>query len=133
MDRRTLLQSGALAIGSLALGGVWSHPAGAAVPAAATPGVGPLAGPVLAWMIYDPDREGVVRVFELVDGQPARLLAAASIPLLPLATASLRAQELAVRVVAGAWSLPQGACEVRPGCIATTGRTVDFRLWVDFA
>lgn len=130
MDRRMLLQSAALAAGSLAVGGSWVPQAGAAVPAEE----GKIAGPVLAWLIYDPDRGSTVRLVEFGSGEPARELAATSFPLLTPAAASRKAQELAVGTIAAAWKVPQAACEVRHDCIAhpTSGRTVGYRLWVDF-
>lgn len=126
MDRRMLLRFGALATGSLALGGPWVPPAAAATPRGA--------GPVLAWLVYDPDRGGAVRLVEFADGQPARELATGSLPLLTPAAASRHAQEFVVRTVAATWNVPQAACEVRHDCIAhpASGRTVGYRLWVDF-
>jgi hypothetical protein len=125
-----LLRSGALAAGSLALGGPWVPPAAAATPAETER----VAGPVLAWLVYDPDRGGAVRLVEFADGQAAREFAAGSLPLLTPAAASRHAQELAVRTVAATWNVSQAACEVRHDSIAhpASGRTVGYRLWVDF-
>ncbi len=95
---------------------------------------GGIAGPVLAWLVYDPDRGSTVRLVELAEGQPVRELATQSFPLLTPAAASRKAQEFAVGTVAATWNVPQAACEVRHDCIAhaASGRTVGYRLWVDF-
>jgi hypothetical protein len=140
--RRTLLQGGAT-IGCLAIAGLPTTP-GLAAPATATTAMAttvtdrvPLAGPLVGWVVIQPDGGGRIDLVELdAESRPARQVATeALMPATSLAAAARQARVTAIRTVAASWQVPEGDCACEWGRIghAASGRTIPFAIWTDFA
>ncbi len=137
LDRRTLLRSGGMAVGSLALAGGWTLPANATPPTPPlTAGLGTeLAGSVVAWVVLDFDRGATLRLMQLDGGRPGAELAAHALPPVAPTTAADAANQLAIATVAQAWQAPPGTCAIEHSRIThpASGRSIGYAIWVDFA
>ncbi len=144
-NRRALLQTGAMAAGTLAmLGG--TVPGTAAQTAGAAPA---MTGSLLAWVIVRPEDGAEIRLVHMDDnggvvGQSAPVNLSASelhaggervSAWGQMRAACARAQDLAVATAARAWGVPADSCAVLPGRIvhAATGRAVGYKVWVETA
>ncbi|MDA8252221.1 MAG: hypothetical protein M0Z28_24070 [Rhodospirillales bacterium] len=135
LDRRALLQAGAVALGTLATG----------LPrrgqAATLPAPEPLVGSLVAWVVLRPEDGADIRLAHLdlsgrLRGQaapvlvPARALSAPAM----LRDACRRAQAEAVSAAARSWGVPAAACRVVPGAIRhASGRSVGYAVWAEIA
>ena|SRR5579875_2445559 len=144
-NRRALLQTGAVAAGTLAIVGA-AVPGAAAVASAPAPS---LSGSLLAWVVLRPEDRAEIRLAhmdpnEQVIGQSAPLDLAVSDLYAggervsawgQMRAACARAQDLAVRIAANAWGVAAENCAVEPGRIVhvASGRSVGFRVWAEFA
>lgn len=144
-NRRALLQSGALAAGTLAASGFFSGTPQAAI--APGGGAAPLEGALVAWVLLHPEAEAEIRLAHL--DAKGRLLGQA--PLLRVAAKELteqgrrlsawgqmrqacaRAQIRAIGVAAHSWGVPAQGCEVRPRRIVhqAAGRSIGYGVWAD--
>jgi len=132
LSRRTLLQGGAT-IGCLAMAGLPATP-GLAAPATDE---APLAGPLVGWVVIQPDGGGRIDLVELdTESRPTRHVATeALMPATSLAAAARQARTAVIRTVAASWQVPAEACTCEWGRIghAASGRTIPFTIWTDFA
>ncbi len=138
LSRRTILQSGAVLAGPMALAGILPSPLQAASPQAAAEPDTPISGAIAGWAVVKPDQGVQVRVIQL-DGlsRPVRQVAAADLGLAK-SGASLQqvcggAQDFVRRVVARSWGVPAAECVVGSSRIAHEGlgHAVGYTLWVD--
>jgi hypothetical protein len=135
--RRTLLQGGAT-IGCLAMTGLSTTPGLAAAGTVATETErAPLVGPLVGWLVIQPDGGGRIDLVELdAESRPARQVASETImPATSLAAAARQARLAAIRTVAAFWQVPAGDCTCGWGRIGHTqsNRTIPFSIWTDFA
>lgn len=134
LPRRTLLQSGALLAGPLAVAGFWPRP-GYAAPVAAEAAGPPMSGTLVGWVVVEPDRGASIRLVQLdAKARPIRQVAAANVS----AGASLdqfgqRAHAMAVEAVARSWGVPAAECVADRGRIVHAGqrREIACALWTD--
>ncbi len=134
IPRRTVLTTGGIAAGTLALTSLGGGRSRAAPPL--QPANAALTGPLVAWVVLDLDQGGVVRLVEVDSrSQPVRTIAAESLPLMPPASAARRAHELAIRAIAASWGVPRETCRVEGRCIthSASGRSTGYTVWTDFA
>jgi hypothetical protein len=137
LDRRSLLRTGGMAAGSLALAGGWVLPANATTPIP-RPSTAINTAPVdsiVAWAVLDFERGATVRLMQLDGGRPGAELATRSLP--PISPAALAevANHLAVATVSGAWLVAPDSCVTQHGRIThpASGRSIGYGVWVDFA
>lgn len=137
LNRRALLQVGAAAAGTLALG------SGAVPGYAADPPPQPLEGGLTAWVVVHPERGAEIRLAHF--GTDGKLAGQGDMVWVPAAgrvsawgqaqSACAQAQRLAVAAAARSWRVPADACRVEPGRIVHpgTGSQIACRAWVDLA
>ncbi len=134
IDRRTLLQSGSVAAAAVAVGGFRPTRAEEAPLPTASAGA-TLFGPLVAWVVLDLDRGGVIRLVALDDpAQPKRTIATEVVPLMSPVAAARRARDLAVETVAASWGVRPESCVAEFNRIAhpTSGRAIGYAVWSDF-
>jgi ABC-type protease/lipase transport system fused ATPase/permease subunit len=135
LNRRAVLQSGALVAGALAIGaGAWDDGARAQSSLVAGETETPIAGRLTAWVGIDAERGAWLRLVELAAPGPRDVLATA------LAAGSVtstltEADAMALGAVARSWHVPQAECAIGHGCIVhrSSGRSVPYGVWADFA
>lgn len=140
LPRRSVLQTGALAAGTLTLGGLGARTAQAA-PDPAAP-LAPLSGALAAWVRLESEGGAEIRLVQLGPaGQPVRKLAGARLSEADLGgsgpgggklrRACAGAEVLTREVAARSWGVPAAACATTPGRIACGDRAVRYTVWVD--
>ncbi len=134
LNRRTVLQSGALAAGAFAFGGVlWTSPAsaGAAMGEAARP----ITGRLVAWLVIEAEREASLRLAELGAESPAREIVSTTLPATSITAVSAEANAWAIAAVARSWDVPPAECAIGHGRIVhpASGQSVPYTVWIDFA
>lgn len=137
LHRRTMLQSGALAAGSLALGGAfWTDPARAEAGPGAAETAEPITGRLVAWLVIDAERGASLRLAELdASRQPLREVATANVPASSVTAAWEEANARAVVAMARSWQVAPSECDIGHGQIVhpASGRSVPYAVWTDFA
>ncbi len=136
LNRRAVLQSGALAAGALALsGGAWSGSAQAGNVPVAGEADRPIAGRLTAWLAIDFDRGARLRLVELeTTSHTPREIVAAQLPAGSVMTAASEANLTALAAVAQSWRVAPADCAIGHGCIVhrPSGRSVPYGVWADF-
>ncbi|MDQ2805170.1 MAG: hypothetical protein M3Y41_21770 [Pseudomonadota bacterium] len=134
MNRRTILQSGALAAGSAATGGVWS---GAARASVRTEAAGePITGRLVACLSIASAGGATARVVELdAASQPVRDVAHREFAANSVTAAHAETDALALDAAARSWGVPAQACRIGPGQIALVdgSRAVSYVVWTEVA
>ena len=137
LNRRVVLQSGALAAGALAFGGaLWSGPAsagpaGADVAEAATP----ITGRLVAWLVIETEQGASLRLADVGAARGAREIASVTLPASSVMAASAEANARAVAAAARSWGVRPADCAIGHGCIVhpASERSVPYGVWIDFA
>ncbi len=133
LHRRTVVGSGALFAGALALAG---RPA-QAKPASVQANPTAINGPLMGWLVISPDGRSRLTIFEL-DAQsvPVRqVLTATGGSATSVASAIRAANDAALRTVASLGNVSAADCSFVHGGVrnAKSGQTVPFSIWTDFA
>ncbi len=137
LNRRTVLQSGALAAGAFAFGGaLWSNPAtaGPAGPAVAE-AAPPITGKLVGWLIIEPEKGASLRLADVNEAREAREIASVTLQAASVMAASAEANARAVAAAARSWRVPPADCAIGHGRIVhpASGRSVPYAVWIDFA
>ncbi len=133
LHRRTIVKSGAIYAGALAIAGRSAQANLTSVQANAAE----INGPLIGWLRIAPDGGSRLTIFE-VDAQsfPVRqVMEVAGGPATSMAGAARQANNAALKNVASLWNVPVSECVFEHGGIRHTrsGRIIPFSIWTDFA
>ena len=133
LERRAVLRGGAMIVGGLAVTGLPSRPAAASSQVDAPPLTGALAG----WLVLRSDGAGHIDLVQLDEqSRPMQKVATETIlPMTSVAAAARQANAVAMKVVAASWNVSVHECTCVWGRIEhrTSGRSISFNIWTDFA
>src|SRR5689334_14972378 len=107
LNRRTVLQSGALAAGALAAGGLWLAPLHAGAPGTAAAQQIPITGRRIGWLRIDPGRPALLSLVEFGPAGPVREIASTSLADGSVDAITREAMEVAAVSVARSWGIPR--------------------------
>ena len=137
LNRRAVLQSGALAAGSWALGGALrADPARASAASGVAETAPPITGGLVAWLVIDAGRGASLRLAELdATRRPVREIATATFPAASVTAACGEANARVIAATARSWQVASSECGIGHGRILhpASGRSVPYAVWIDFA
>jgi hypothetical protein len=133
LRRRTIVKSGAIYAGALAMAGGLAQ----ANPTSVQANPAAVNGPLIGWLRIAPDGGSRLTIFEVdARSSPVRqVMAVAAGPATSVAGAVREANNAALRSVASLWNVPAADCAFEHSGIRHTksGRIIPLSIWTDFA
>ncbi len=133
LHRRTIVKSGTIYAGALAI----ASRSAQANPISVQANPPAVNGPLIGWLLIAPDGRSWLTIFEVgARSTPVRQVTeVAAGPATSVAGAVREANTAALKTVASLWNVPVAECASEHGGIRHTksGRIVPFSVWTDFA